>query len=951
MSAPGGRTHAPPNNNDDLDEDLQEDLFIRSSELAAVRHRWRIANAPHSAPPAIRNAPRQRIQLSSLFDRSDTPGSGLRKVSKLVFTAADCRVKSIIGNNDIHIEDVPRVQAELLQFDLITPEALISCSTEALENQLKEIYISLKSSQADHREKLSVLAYLFSLSCHARLAHVIVNSSILKLLIRMLAQEALLRSPDTAMLPMLCLVLGVLFRFATFITPSAPDQLGLLVKTLLEVVEGRLDERQSVEMSSNNGFQSRPLALACLGELLFYISTQQEWELPIEGMETVLNCVDDADIAVRYYAVRTLSNMLIHSTNSLLPKLMSDKIVLIMIRGLVSYVTAGLDVQDDLGEESKFTALRTATTEALAQILRHLRTPSSAVHLPSRLKRSILLFFAKPDILNAVWQGVQGPTDLAIASLNIINTFLDIKLNRDHEAESAAINASRTLLLERVVDISTIQKVLQFEESTGSRDAEESVAILRAKCLLTLYFGVQLNRDFLLTFVDQNSVDLVEQTLAPIADKLCVNESSHDSLSPASKLSAFEVYLAQCALNLCKLSIRMALKQGAECFSSFEGDDDDATSNNAEHRSPRISSTPFSLLSGLLRNLNCRQQLLNYFIANDSKPYTFFLRLVTKLLSSFPDAIVTVPGEMEPKRTIAACVSEVLMRLFDFAASEANDIVLVEKQVLFSHLMPVVLKHVFGGTGANSAEVAMNCLRILNSVLLDFDFEDENGEYELYDPFIRSVLLPHFHKMLKRPDAMIESVWSLTSELLFGLLSSDSSLLREAEDLKLVSTATTLLCIPNTFHSLPSHATQVVQMLLDSADVSTDLLSESGIVRGLVTALEFSTKRDVADDCLVELTIILLSLLHQQFEQTRQMGREAAPTGFDELVACGPLMLQLCARGQMLDGRPKEALPENDTTDTEESNEGRRRNAELADLASRCLVFLSQVTCDGLLRL
>lgn len=220
---------------------------------------------PHSAPPAVSNAPRRRIQLHTLFDRDGAPGGGLRKVSKLIFTAADCRVKSIIGNKDIQIGDLPRIHADHLHFEPTSPQDLLSCTTEALESQLKEIYVSLKSSQADDTEKLSVMAYLFSLSCHARLAHVIVNSSILKLLIRMLGHESRLASSNRVLLPMLCLVLGVLFRFATFITPSSPDQLRQLVGTLLQV----LIEPSMEKVSEESGLESRPLALACLGNYCF----------------------------------------------------------------------------------------------------------------------------------------------------------------------------------------------------------------------------------------------------------------------------------------------------------------------------------------------------------------------------------------------------------------------------------------------------------------------------------------------------------------------------------------------------------------------------------------------------------------------------------------------------------------------------------------------------------
>ncbi|KAI9922305.1 hypothetical protein PsorP6_001889 [Peronosclerospora sorghi] len=184
--------------------------------------------------------------------------------------------------------------------------------------------------------------------------------------------------------------------------------------------------------------------------------TQQEWELPKKGVATVLACVDDQDIAARYYAVRTLNNMLIHCTEALLPKLISDKTIAAM---------QSLGIGRARNCTWTYVALRTSITEAFAHVHRHVLTPSSSAPLSSRLKRSIALYFAKPEHLNAVWRGVgtQGSMDLTIASLNIVNAFLDMKVSRDSEAEYDAIKSSRTLLLERIVTASSIQKAMEMD--------------------------------------------------------------------------------------------------------------------------------------------------------------------------------------------------------------------------------------------------------------------------------------------------------------------------------------------------------------------------------------------------------------------------------------------------------------------------------------------------------
>ncbi|GMF20971.1 unnamed protein product [Phytophthora fragariaefolia] len=973
-SAPNLQIRMAGSHSSNMDEerDTIEDQQIESIPLDTdMRHRWRAEDAPHSAPPAINHGTRRRIHLHSLFDRDSVPGGGLRRISKLIFTAADCRVKSIIGNKNVQIGELPRIHSEHLRFQPTSPQDLLSCSVEALESQLKEIYVSLKSSQAEDTEKLSVMAYLFSLSCHARLAHVIVNSSILKLLVRMLAQESRLELSRRILLPMLCLVLGVLFRFATFIAPSSPDQLRELVMILLDIVNEHPDALGKHKHPGKHGMESRPLALACLGELLFYISTQQEWELPMEGVECVLDCVNDPDISVRYYAVRTLGNMLIHCADVLLPKLITEQIVVALTRGILRYGEPDLDTQNnsrDSWEVSQMhIALRTAKTEALAQVLRHLRTPSSVAHLPTCLRQSLLPYFAKQDILHALWCGAQnenGAIELAIASFNVINALLDIKLGADREAGFAAIKTSRDMLLDRIVTFSSIQKILLVNETSSETDGErsENLTILQAKALIMLYLGVQLNRDFLLAFVQNNALKLVEHVLCSITNGLYEDNDKPNLPSSEPKLSAFELYLAQCALNLCKLAIRMALKLGADCFSSQEnidiGHTDNNNNNNAEHRFRRISPIPFELFSELLRNPTCRVQLLNYFVVNDSKQYTFFLRLMAKLLTAFPNETLSGYGDSE-KTTIASYVSAILVELFQYSAREANEIVLVEKLVLFTNLLPAVIEHIYptevridskGGT--TSGVVAVNCFKILHAVLLDFDYEHDNGDYELYDRFIRSTLIPYINSILKEDGLKVESTWSLASELLFGLISSDSSLIREAKDLHVISAIFGLLSVPSKFQALPSHATQLLNVLIDTYGAKMDVLYESGIARSIKAALIFAAAHKEYDSNTVDLLAVLLDLLHQHFENLRQNSSVPAPPDFNELVSCGPLMPKFCAGVHAninLHIRLQGESPEDDDNEIALSRRGRNQIADkIANLASRCLVLLTQVSMHTL---
>ncbi|RLN53997.1 hypothetical protein BBJ28_00017526 [Nothophytophthora sp. Chile5] len=932
---------------------------------------------PESVVQLFRQLPRKRLQFDGLFDRDGKPGGGLRKISKLIYTAADCHVKSIIRNDAVQLGALPPVDSELLRFGVMTPEELLSCSTEALEDQLKEIYISLKSSTAEEPEKRSVIAYLFSLCRHSKLANVIVNSSILKLLIRMLAQQTRSNASSVAtaqnpMLPMLCLVLGMLFRFATFIAPSSPDQLQGLVTTLMGIVHGRFSDLDEESAVVSGGLESRPLALACLGELVFYISTQQEWELPMKGVECVLSCVEAPHIVMRYYAVQTLGNMLVHCTDLLLPRLMSEQIVVALLRGLVQCATADFDDHVDSEESGMNLALRTTITETLAQVLRHLRSPTSAASLPLKLKRSIMLFFAKPEILTAVWRGVQSTPeffDVAVTSLNIVNAFLEMKIVSDREAEQTAIKASRTLLLERVVTFPAIGRILEIKTARDGEDSEtsETATLLRAKALLLLHLGVQLNRSFLLSFIQNQFLDLVEQILVPFSSHLQSSAGDTESSAPRVQLPAMEMYLAQCALNLCKLTIRMALKLGADCFSSHEdtGDQDHTgdTDSLTRRRPPQIASASFELFHGLLANPTCQLQFVHYFVANESNQYTFFLRLMAKLLTTFPNERLNL-SRGSTTTTVALYVSEILLDLFQFAATEANAIVFVEKEMLFTLLLPAVVEHVLPSRDeADAAEeredLAASSMRILYTVLLDFDYtmnESDVGkeDEDFRGTFIRLHLLPCFKSMLSGAEAVDESAWRFASEFLVGLLSSDSSLLQETEELQLAPIIVGLLNLPGDlgFRSLPPSVTRLVKMLVDREDVPMGLLYEAHIAGSLLSSLAFIVQKESWVSSLTDLLAILLHLLHARYESMRQSEESlAAPPGFDKLADCSPLMIQLCAAHAHegdLQEQPEELSPGKSSPVSTEIREGAQMTREVVDLASRCLVFLSQHVIDAI---
>lgn len=969
------------------------------------------SRAPRTAPPApLKKAtPQRKIHFDGLFDRDGKPGGGLKKASKLIFTAADCTVKPIVYSNDIENIPAPHVRPEELSFHAMPAEELLSCTTEVLENHFKEIYVSLKSPHASAAEKCGVLGYLFTLCLHSKLANVIVNSSMLMLLTRMvssLAPSTASRASvaNTSLLSMVCLVLGVLFRFATFIAPSSPDQVQALVSTLCQVTRESASDQFASENERTSYQLARYRSLACLGELIFYISTQNDWDFPVSGLTCIVGFLEDQDLILRHYAVRTVCNMLIHCTGSLLRPLVNEQIAASLVRGLMQLPAEG--------SNKSRTLLRATNTQAIAHLLRHLRTPSSSPHVSSRARMATLLLFSKSNVLEAVWDGVvkeHASCELAIASFNVLNSFLEMRVEREVEANGdlAAVDASKVRLLEWTSSFSVLAKILErrsrYEDATRqengprnprnlrnddasdrnehqTRYSEEANGVpnsLRAKAILFIHLGIQLSNNFTSTCIQQRYLDLVDRILMPFASHLRPqNELSEDASSTSStsqtdvsspsspvshrrnaRLSAVDVYMLQCALNLIKLSIRSALKLSADCISSYDGD---GATEDRVHSRQTISSAPFELFDLLFRNPMCKGQLVSYFVANEGKEYTFFMRLMAKLLVAFPNEMLSGSGDVK----VAVFVSEILLRLFQGTGSEISLLLSVEIDTLFSHLLPAValqLHRARTEDGDDEEELLANCIRILYMVLLHFQYDTAEGEAHRYhrDVFIKDHLVPCFCALFAS-SVLNENVWHFGIELLYGLVCRDRQILDEVEISDLTRSIVSLLDTPRRrgFHSVPSSATKLVQMLVDSKKISLNDLYANGIAESLLAGLDIAGTSETLSASVSDLLKILYQLLYDRYEKLRNAGRSApppaAPPNFSKLVYCGSLIVNLCATGPRQPHRhqaSKSPQPQESPTkafpafgaETAKSDNEEHEDDNVADLASRCLVFLSQV--------
>lgn len=976
----------------------------RSSPEGAVQHRKKENNqliyppqAPATAPPAgpQKHSPSRSKLLEIAMNRGGGAGGGLKKLSKLLLTTGDCPVQPIVWNNSIEKLILPQARPELLPFAPMTPNQLASSDTEILEQHLKDIYIHLKRIDTDPLEQQAIMVHLFECCNQSKLANVIVNSSIFSLLIKLLTVEAN-KSPSespTQILAMICLIIGVLFRFATFFAPSTSDPLRPLVQTLRRVIN-------QGAASSENGCVSQSrldphrLAMACLGEMLFYLSSQTNpGDIVTTALAIVIAGMNSQDLILRHYSTRALCNTLANCRDeSVLANLAREEVVIALLRSIV-------ELSDSESSSPIFLSLLTTTTQALVQIIRYARSLTTRAGVPVT---DVLLLFAKRNVMRAVWSGFRrGLRDsnlsLSIASLNVLNLFLETKLRGGRRDGMKAIEVSRSDVLERVISFSDISAALKptpkldrnnQDASEGSEETndeesypsetekrnsvEDAASLLRAKVMLLLYIGIQASREFVDKCLESQVINLVEQIFAPLVAAIeksqllddpnssissstrtvSTSSKSEPQDSPTNMLLSANSYQLQCVLNLIKVSIRTSLKLGAECISSSEHSSESVVV---------IAATPFKLLDALLINPTCRAQLVQHFASNDNKQFTFFLRLMTKLLTVFPNEHIDGNPDMA---IIGAALTDILLRLFQCAATDAPELVLVEPEVLYMNLLVALVETITDeSTSSDTSDLAVTSVRVIYLILLQFEPRDEDG-CDHRNKFIRTCLLPRLCDLLICQHKNDESVWRFSIELLFGVVSNDQSLLDDNEAQMLIPVILQLLVVPRRrgYHAIPSSATKLAKMVVMRSSQSANEagLYEAGIVRSLLDALAFAVA-EALTVCLLDLLEILLQLLHDRYETIRKAGSSSRacepPPQFESFRDCGPLLTQLCAASKhlLVNEHPNEyALDDEsqDLSETRQESQIEEHSNAIADLASRCLIFSSQVLllrCWGLI--
>uniref|UniRef100_A0A7S3K321 Protein kinase domain-containing protein n=1 Tax=Aureoumbra lagunensis TaxID=44058 RepID=A0A7S3K321_9STRA len=213
-----------------------------------------------------------------------------------------------------------QLPADVLPLEPKSVELLRSMPHEALEAHLVIGYRALvAATKTTHI--LAIIAYLQLASEVMHVANVVINSSFVSLLIQMLRTSDETSRTNSDLRSSILIFIGILMRHATYIVPD-PDS-GLVSVLLGAIGDSR---RQAKE---------RELALAALGELAFYVTTQDirddeesdpeddectqsvvseddaRWRLFRELVKTLIHCLDSAvDAGLIYYAAKTIGNIL-----------------------------------------------------------------------------------------------------------------------------------------------------------------------------------------------------------------------------------------------------------------------------------------------------------------------------------------------------------------------------------------------------------------------------------------------------------------------------------------------------------------------------------------------------------------------------------------------------------------------------------------------------------------
>lgn len=350
---------SPPDDNSIRYMDAKSSSLHRSESIVEshLKEAATVVNTTHqSALPTDQTTLVSTEEVEKLLclvdDKKQTPA-----LESMILLVADRQVKPIVGNKAIETLEkfvfksnnstsLNTTSSISFPFPTHSPESVILLSSADIESHLTNVYkymfkvtTSIFSSTTNNSPSLTstcavlnnLLGYVGSISSVADVANIILNTSFLNLLLRFLrvslssgnvttlSSSARLKgsiantNPSThpllACKVLVSTILGVLIRYATVIHPpnattksssqASEHILGTLVNSLKDPkLDVRLKRRQ----------------LAALGEILFYITSQDEveeqespdhWAIPTSIVSLFLRMLkEDGDEISKHYVIK-----------------------------------------------------------------------------------------------------------------------------------------------------------------------------------------------------------------------------------------------------------------------------------------------------------------------------------------------------------------------------------------------------------------------------------------------------------------------------------------------------------------------------------------------------------------------------------------------------------------------------------------------------------------------
>ena len=211
---------------------------------------------------------------------------------------SDNAAKPILFNSRIEKQPEAKYEASELPFPARTAAHVRLLEGKELENFLATLYRALSSTACPAQQMHHIVSYLESLCGDSTIVSNVVNSVVLVACVKLLGSDSL----PSQTCALVASVIGLLVRHAAFIRPDF--QRTNIYPALLTASR------------AEGAPKLRRKAVACLGEIVFYIASQPaaeraqaDWQLPPDVPPAWLLSLADEDEIVRHYAAKALENV------------------------------------------------------------------------------------------------------------------------------------------------------------------------------------------------------------------------------------------------------------------------------------------------------------------------------------------------------------------------------------------------------------------------------------------------------------------------------------------------------------------------------------------------------------------------------------------------------------------------------------------------------------------